>query len=320
MRLLASLLLALLVADASPRPEQAISYFTNVRDVHISQPDRQNFVVVDEELWNHSRTDLADLRLYDADIPVQYAISEQRAGLSSEEAEAKILNLGSVSGHTEFDLDAAGIPEYDRIRLRLEAHDFVTAASVSGGNAPRKADEVQLPPSTLYDFSKEQLGSNSQLKLPASSFRYLHIRLSGGIRPDQVKGATIFNLREQQAAWTKMGSCSAPQQQRHLTVISCGLPAKVPLSRISFQIPLEQVNFRRVVTVEDASGVQVASGEITRVRVNRGGKAFVNPKSDFVLQPGDDAIVVAESLGTLAPLKLRDIHSVPRTAAAVPSA
>jgi len=35
-----------------------------------------------------------------------------------------------------------------------------------------------------------------------------------------------------------------------------------------------------------------------------------------VLQPGDDAIVVAESPGTLAPLKLHDVHTAPTPAAA----
>ena len=60
--------------------------------------------------------------------------------------------------------------------------------------------------------------------------------------------------------------------------------------------------------------------EATLLSVNRGGRAFVNPRSDFVLEPGDDAIVIAESLGTLAPLKMRDLHTVPQTAAVVPSA
>jgi hypothetical protein len=57
----------------------------------------------------------------------------------------------------------------------------VATASVSGGSAPGKATEVELTPSTLYDFSQEQLGSNSVLKLPPSSFRYLHVRLSSGL-------------------------------------------------------------------------------------------------------------------------------------------
>ena len=32
----------------------------------------------------------------------------------------------------------------------------------------------------------------------------------------------------------------------------------------------------------------------TLLSVNRGGRAFVNPPSDFVLQPGDDAIILAD--------------------------
>jgi voltage-gated potassium channel len=58
----------------------------------------------------------------------------------------------------------------------------------------------------------------------------------------------------------------------------------------------------------------------TLLSVNRGGRAFVNPGTDFVLEPDDDAIVVAESLGSLAPLEISDVNVAPRTAAVVPSA
>jgi voltage-gated potassium channel len=58
----------------------------------------------------------------------------------------------------------------------------------------------------------------------------------------------------------------------------------------------------------------------TLLSVNRGGHAFVNPETDFVLQSGDDAVVVAESLGSLAPLEVSDILVAPRTASVVPSA
>jgi hypothetical protein len=273
---LGSLLLLILVFTA-PTPEPARAYFTNVRDVNISQPNRQNFFVVDEEIWAHSRADLGDLRLYDGETPVQYSLSEQRAGISSEEVKAKVVNLGSVSGHTEFDLDTEGLAIYDRIRLRLDAKDFVVTASVAGSNvigpktASEGAAETEFPPSTLYDFSSEQLGSNSVVKLPPSSFRYLHIKLMGKILPPQVKSAAIFNLREQQASWTKAGSCSSPQQKQRKTVIVCDVPAKVPLNRILFDVAPSQVNFHRTVSVENDKGLQEASGEITRVRVNRAG-------------------------------------------------
>jgi voltage-gated potassium channel len=40
----------------------------------------------------------------------------------------------------------------------------------------------------------------------------------------------------------------------------------------------------------------------TLLAIGRGGRAFVNPPSDFRLEIGDDALVVAESLGTLEPM------------------
>jgi hypothetical protein len=308
MRFAASLLLlAALGVNAPTRPEPAIPYFTNVREVHIAQPDRQNFFIVDEELWEHSRPDLGDLRLYDGDSPVQYALSEQSAGVSSAEIEAKILNLGSVSGHTEFDLDTNGLGEYDRIRLRLDARDFVATASVSGGNALGKTWVVHLPSSTLYDFTKEDLGSNFQLKIPLSSFRYLHVRFSAGIRPQQVKGAAIYNLHEQQASWSKFGSCATPQQKPHITIITCDVPEKIPLSRFLLHVDPAQVNFRRSVGVEDAKGSQVASGEISRVRVNRAG-TLVTAENLAVQVPGNSGqLTLVIDNGDNPPLSIQSV-------------
>ena len=80
---------------------------------------------------------------------------------------------------------------------------------------------------------------------------------------------TIYNVQEQKASWTKAGACQVPAQQPHSTTISCNLPDKAPLSRFSFSVAPDQVNFRRTVGIEDGQGVQVASGEISRVCINR---------------------------------------------------
>jgi voltage-gated potassium channel len=50
----------------------------------------------------------------------------------------------------------------------------------------------------------------------------------------------------------------------------------------------------------------------TLVAIGRDGQSYVNPATDFRLQPGDDAVVVAESLGTLAPLTMSDTAVVPQ--------
>ena len=276
-----ALAFALTVALSAAIHEPSISYFTNVRDSRVAQPAAQNFFVVDEEIWSHSRPDLADLRLYDGETQVQYALSAQRGGTSSQEAAARILNLGKVSGHTEFDLDMGQIGEYDRVRLNLEAKDFVATAWVAGSNQLGVQSATQLPLSTLYDFSREQLGSSSLLKLPPSSFRYLHVKLGAGISPEQVKGATVYNLQETKTLWTSVGSCGAPSQTGRTTVIVCHSPLRVPVDRVRFQVDPGKVNFRRAVVLSDASDNQSgSSGEITRVRLNRASTTVVSEEME----------------------------------------
>ncbi|HET7495245.1 MAG TPA: NAD-binding protein [Candidatus Limnocylindrales bacterium] len=73
-------------------------------------------------------------------------------------------------------------------------------------------------------------------------------------------------------------------------------------------------------TIDEVAGRLRREHHATLLSVNRGGHAFVNPGTDFRLEQGDDAVVVAESLGTLAPLRIADATVAPLTAAVVPSA
>jgi len=289
--------------------QAAIPYFTNVREVQVSQTDRQNYLVVDEEMWTHARPDLADLRIYNGQAQVQYALSEQYGGVSTEQQEAKILNLGSIAGHTEFDIDVGAITEYDRVKLRLDAKDFIATASVAGANALGQGPTTELGSSTLYDFTREALGSNSMLKLPPSSFRYLHVKLSPGIRPQQIKGATVSNVHEKQAGWTNVGSCAPPEQKPRSTVITCDLPDKVPLNRILFRVASTQVNFRRAVSIADAKGPQLGSGDISRVRIDRAGMLVTSEDlavSIFAKPTGSLTITVDN--GDNPPLQLTSVQ------------
>ncbi len=303
--------LALLVV-ALPSSEPSIPYFTNVRQVTVSAAARQNYAVVDSELWNHVRPDLADIRLYDGRNQVPYVLRQQRARTSNVEESAKILNLGRAGDHTEFDLDVGSVPQYDRVRLQLDAKDFVNAALLFGSDELGTGKRTQLGPSTLYDFSREDLGSNFVLKMPTSSFRYLHVQLAPGIRPEQVKSASIFDLQDQKAAWTKAGTCQHPVQNGRTTVIECDVPPKVPLDRMEFDIPAEQVNFRRNVSISDQNGLQIANGNISRVRMRRGEKeissdelavSIWSPHKDRIsatIQNGDDPPLPINSVEPLA--------------------
>jgi voltage-gated potassium channel len=58
-------------------------------------------------------------------------------------------------------------------------------------------------------------------------------------------------------------------------------------------------------SIDDVAARLRADHRATLISINRDGSSFVNPPADFRVQPGDDALVVAESLGTLAPLRLQ---------------
>jgi Protein of unknown function (DUF3999) len=310
----AGLVLAAVAALAkSVVPVPAIPYFTNIRDIRVSQPGSQNYFAVDEEIWIRARPDLADLRIYDGESQVQYALREERGGTSSQEVAAKILNLGSVGGHTEFDLNlldvnAGQTGEYDRIRLSLDAKDYVVTALIAGSNELSAKSATQLPPATVYDFTREELGSNLVLKVPPSTFRYLHVKLSAGIAPAQVKGVSVFNLQEAKAVWTSVGACGLASQIALTTVVNCTLPAHVPVDRMRFQVDPKQVNFRRTVAVSDASDHYEARGDITRVRMNRAGAMVISEEMDVPIGGASGPLKITIDNGDNPPLPISGVQ------------
>jgi voltage-gated potassium channel len=58
-------------------------------------------------------------------------------------------------------------------------------------------------------------------------------------------------------------------------------------------------------TIDELSARLRGEHHATLLAVTRGGRSVTNPPADFRLQPGDDAVVVAVSLGELEPLKLQ---------------
>jgi hypothetical protein len=258
-------LLLLAVAPLTPEP----AFFRFEREVNVSG-STQNYFVVDPGIWAHARPGLADLRLYHGSQQIPYVLAAEQSAGSSDQREAKILNLGLVKGAAEFDLDMRDLPEYDRVTLRLGTKNFVAKAEIEGRNQPGAGPGSQLGTSTVYDFSHENLGSNSTLRFPAATFPYLHIRLGPGVEPKDVQGASIANVREAKAVWIAAGSCGSPKQDGRFTETTCDVAQGAPLGRLTFRVPAERANFNRAVVVLDGQGRSAASGSISRVRLKRG--------------------------------------------------
>ena len=253
-----------------PLPE----YFRYTRDISISLPGKQNYLVVDAAIWAHARASLSDLRLYDREVQVPYALSEEQASSSTQVREARILNLGVRGGRTEFDLDVGDEAEYNHVQLRVKATNFVATATADGRDAVVGTGR-KLSTSTLYDFSREGLGNNFELRIPLSTFRYLHVSITPAISPREISGASTSVRRESQAKWISAGQCHSPEQAGRSTRIACDLDPGVPVGRMSFTVPADLVNFRRTVSVSDSQGTHLCRGSISRIRMKSGGKEVV---------------------------------------------
>ena len=266
----------LAVSVAALGYDAAIPYFARSRNLSVSSPEKQNYAIIDADIWKLSRNDLADIRIYDGQSQVPYALVKQSGGSANQETAVKILNLGSVAGHTEFDLDVTGMSEYERVRLEMDAKNFVNGAQVEGRRNPNDRLGSKLGSSTLYVFTKEALGSNFVLKFPTSSFPYLHVRLSPGIMPNQIKHAFVSSFSETKAARISAGDCRPIVGGPKESVFECSLFDGVPLERLAFQVPETAVNFNRTATVFDDAGNETVSASISRVRLNRAGQAVVS--------------------------------------------
>jgi len=249
-------------------------YFRYTRDIAISQPGKQNYLVVDAAIRAHARASLSDLRLYDREFQVPYALSKEQASSSTQVREARILNLGVRSGRTEFDLDVGDEAEYNHVQLRVKATNFVATATADGRDAVVGTGR-KLSSSTLYDFSREGLGNNFELRIPLSTFRYLHVSITPAISPREIAGASTSVHRESQAKWISAGRCHSPEQVGRTTRIACDLDPGVPVGRLSFTVPPDLVNFRRTVSMSDSQGIQLCRGSISRIRMKSGGKEVV---------------------------------------------
>jgi len=308
-----ALLLAMAsVAFAATGYEAAIPYFSQTRSVSISAPEKQSHVPLDADVFAHARPDLSDIRMYDGQAQVPYVVIRQSGGSSTQESQAKILNLGSVSGRTEFDIDTSGLDEYDRVRLQLDAKNFINSAQIEGRRTPNDKSGTNLGNSTLYDFTKEGLGSNFTLKFSPASFSYLHVRLAPGIRSDQVKGAYLSSFSETKAAWTNAGQCNPASAQAKQTVYQCSISSGMPVERVTFSIPASSVNFNRTVVLSDEHGNEFQRSAISRVRVDRGGQSVTSEDLDIdlyahsasqitvTIENGDDPALPIQSVRPLS--------------------
>jgi hypothetical protein len=296
-----------------------ISYFKYQRPVE-SAGAGQHYLVVDETVWSHARPDLGDLRFFAGDTETPYTLQVERGGLEQNRQPVRVLQQASVGGKTQFLIDMSGITEYDHVFLNLTTKDFVAHAQVEGQDDPHGRQWAGLGGNVLYDFSKENLGSNSMLRLPRATYRYLRVTIDGPVKPADVTGATSEMRQEEKPVWrnvtaqyktgappkTSVNDYGRPRTQPgKYSFLTFDVPANVPVERLVFEIDPAQANFRREVEIQDDKGHGIGSGEINRIHMVRSGRKIDSEQREVSFSStGPGTIVVAIYNGDDPPLKV----------------
>ncbi|HZY61759.1 MAG TPA: DUF3999 family protein [Edaphobacter sp.] len=276
-------LLLLLQSGATPDVRQYSRY---ERSIAVPEGAGQACVVLDAQIFPHAAASLKDLRLYQEDKEIPYAITLSEP-TQLDNAAARVLNLGMRGRSIVFDLQMPNRP-YTDVTLDLAGQNFLATATVTGRNAPGEGEGTSLGEFTLFDLTAQHLSRSTTLHLQESSFPYLHIELvvapaPGGGRfaasQQMVKGATVPPSREAQSLYTVAEESTAVKQQGRDSVAEFALPERVPVERVSFEIsPQFKGNFSRDVRISDRpkgtpkSAEETISGTIYRVHLNQAGR------------------------------------------------
>ena len=233
-------MLAIAVAD--------VHYFRYERPV-VGTPSKalQTCVALDRTVYGHSQPLLADLRLYRdrKETPYVVRIAEPVAAAAKNIAP---LNLGEQGGHLVFD---AAMPEgsYNDVELDLAAHDFIATVDVLGSQSQTGGRSTKIGTYTIFDFTREKLGRSTVLHLPESDFRYLHFRVDGPLKPEEVTGFKLSRAAETKQHYVTAAESAQVVQKSRETMIEFSLPANVPVDRVEFVPEAQPINFSRDVTV-----------------------------------------------------------------------
>ena len=247
-----------------------------------------------------------------------YALTVERGSRESDNKDVRVLQQSVVGGKTQFVIDMADVAEYDHIVLKLAAKNFVAHARVEGQEDLHGKQWALLAESILYDLSKEDLGGNSVLRLPLSTYKYLRVTIDGPVKPDDVLGATSEFRQEQKAVWRDVGGAptvaempmsaarnDSSRWSGKATVLTFAVPENVPVDRVDLAIDPAQPNFRRSVQVTGDKDAYIGPGEIDRIHMVRSGQKIDSDAHDVGFSAvGHKTIKVIIYNGDDPPLKL----------------
>lgn len=292
-----------IVLFASP----SISYFKYQRPIQPSGTGQQ-YIVADDAIWQHARYDLGDLRLFANGKEVPYDLVVEGGSAEKERKDVPVLQQSVVDGKTQFMVDMSDIGQYNGVELKLITKDYVAHAKIEGQDDPHGKKWATLGDSILYELSAEKLGSNSTLRLPVSTFKYLRITIDGPVKPKEVQGASTELGNGRPPAYLLVPASLRQDRSGKDTVYIFNVNGKTPSNRIVFNIDQAQGNFWRSVEVRGEKDSWLGAGEINRVHVVRNGRKIDSENYGVPISLiGQKEIRVVVHNGDDAPLRITSV-------------
>ena len=268
-------MLAALVAAAAP-VQQQLAFERQLRPAGPGPVQ----LVPDGPMFAHTRAGFPDLRIVDSHGE-QVAWRPFPAPPAAAVHELPVFDSGRRGALTVARLDlGAGHAPVDRVTLQVQDRKFVASATVYGSDDRRVW--TRLSTTEIYAVDGAAPARSTTLVLPPTTFRYLEVRAT---HISRIAGATVAGTAPQPRLQTLPARVKAGDSVVVVDLRYRNVP--VDELRISSSTP----RYDRPFTVE-ARGVEVAAGELVRVRRARQTIVPVSTRARIIrirIVNGDDA-------------------------------
>jgi hypothetical protein len=330
-----AILLTLILWQANAAPEPTDPHYLRFeRAITVPSGAGQSCAIIDPALFPHAGASLKDLRLFQKNREIPYAITLSEPQQPDSDT-AVIRNIGLRSRNIVFDLEMPNRP-YTELTLDLAGHDFIASATVSGTHDPNYANQTNLGEFTIFDLTSQHLSRNTTIHLQETNLPYLHIELavspvagdhtldtSPQALQKMVQGVTVPPSREAQSLYTKAAEASSITQRGRQSVATFALPQRVPIERVSFSLsPAFKANFSRDISIKDHPTTspnpadalsETLAGTILRVHLTQAGREIRQEQLSVPATLGSNmqsaaTVEVAVNNGDDAPLPITAIR------------
>ena len=267
-----ALLLAAPVWAQAPESLTAWQYYQQITDV-----PEMDLVAIDLplEVLAGGRTDLADLRLYDANNrEIPYALRIWREIHESDAFEAQEINRGERDGAAEVTLDLGASPlQHNEVEISTAGDGFRRMVTVEGS---RDGEEwlTLARNAAIFRFSAQGRGVDERsVEYPQSDYRFVRVRVEADRQIEsqapQIESVTVRQLTRSEGMEQTFNAGveireAGRDQGRPASIYRIDLYGRIPLH--GFYLQIAEASFSRPYRLEtdgeDGQRVTLASGTL----------------------------------------------------------